>query len=128
LRLIQALADLGIYAERIAARLREERRWAQLVEAHRIVKLRDEERAAAILERHRLVRLGEEARIAASQEAQRRARLRAAVHSELQSEQQRFVRLLKEELAYQAMTEAQKAVERFEEQVVSWLNDDESGN
>jgi hypothetical protein len=122
------LTDLGIYAERIAARLRAERRWTQLLEAHRLVRLRDEERAGEILERQRLVRREEEGRIAASLGAQRRAGLRAVEYSELRNEQQRVVRLLKEELAYQAMTEAQKVVERFDEQVVSWLSADESGN
>jgi hypothetical protein len=34
--------------------------------------------------------------------------------------------LLKEELAFQSMTEERKAVERFEEQVVAWLSADDS--
>jgi hypothetical protein len=41
-------------------------------------------------------------------------------------EEQRLIRLLKEELVFQSITEQQKAVERFAEQVVSWLSADDS--
>jgi hypothetical protein len=109
-RLIQALADLGIYAEKIRARLREERRQAQLCDAQRLVRLRDDE-----------------LRFAVSLRAQRRARSGELERPALTIEQQRFVRLLKEELAFQAMTEQQKALEQFAEQVVSWLSADDSG-
>jgi hypothetical protein len=111
-RLIQALSDLGIYAERIGARLRDERRWAQLLEAHRLVRLRDEERAARIRIQQRHAHLPQEGWVE---------------RSALLIERRRFIRLLKEELAFQSMTEQQKAVERFEEQVVSWLVGDDDG-
>jgi hypothetical protein len=111
-RLIQALSDLGIYAERIGARLREERTWARLLEAHRLVGLRDEEQAGQILEQARRLGLQEQ---------------RSVERSALRIEHQRFVRLLREELAFQSMTEHQKAADRFEEQVVSWLAGDDPG-
>jgi hypothetical protein len=120
-RLIQALTDLGIYAERIAARLREEQRWAQLLEARRLVRLRDEERAGQILEEQGLARSQEEPTAVAAREAQRLAWLREEERSAFLIEQRRFILLLKEELAFESMTDEQKAAERLEEQVVYWL-------
>jgi hypothetical protein len=121
------LTDLGIYAERIASRLREEQRWGQLLEARRLVKLCEEEQAKQSLEKLEIARFQESRRITASLKAQRGTRLRQEEHSALRTEQQRFIVLLKEELAFQSMTGEQRANERLEELIVSWLSGDESG-
>jgi len=126
-RLIQALNDLGIYAERIVARIREEQRFAQLLEARRLVRLRDEEHAGQILEEQRLARLHEERTGAGPLEAPRVAGLRDEERYASLIEQRRFILLLKEELAFESMTDEQKAAERLEEQIVDWLSADESG-
>jgi hypothetical protein len=122
-RLLQALDDLGLYAERIVARLREERRRAQLLDAHRLVGLRDEERARELVEAHRLARLQEERRALASREARLREEERAA----LSVEHHQFLLLLKEELAFQSMTDEQRTADRLEEQILLWLSSRETG-
>lgn len=63
----------------------------------------------------------EEQRSAGRLARQRLDRLLAEERSAHELEQRRFVLLLKEEIAFASMTEAQKAADRFEEQVVSWL-------
>jgi hypothetical protein len=122
-RLLQALDDLGLYAERIVARLREERGRARLLEAHRLVWLREEERARELLDAHRLARLQEERRALAAREARLREEQRAA----LSVEHRQFLLLLKEELAFQSMTEDERAADRLEEQIVLWLSSGETG-
>lgn len=43
-------------------------------------------------------------------------------HPGLSIERMRFVLLLKEELAYESMTEEQRAADRLEDQIVSWMS------
>jgi hypothetical protein len=126
-RLIQALNALGIYAERTAARLREEQWWARLLVERSLARLREEERARQILEAQRLARLQEERKAAAFLEAQRLVQSRQEERSASLIEQRRFVLLLKEELAFESMTEEQKAAGWLEEQIVFWLSSDECG-
>jgi hypothetical protein len=103
-RVIQALSGLGLYANRIAARMRAEQRAARLLEAQRLAHFLEAWRAAARLEAQRLTAAREEER------------------AELLVVQRRFIRLLEEELAFQSMTDEQKAVERLEEQIVAWVS------
>ena len=42
-------------------------------------------------------------------------------------EHRQFVRLLEEELAFEMMTEEQRAADRLEEEIVSWLTAGEAG-
>lgn len=105
LRLIEVLHDLGLYR--------------QLLDAQR----RERELAAERLEAQRLARAVEARRLA----RERQGRHLAKEHLAHKLERRRFVLLLVEEIAYRSMTEEQKAVERFEERVASWLTGEETG-
>jgi hypothetical protein len=127
-RLIQVVRHLGIYEVRIAARLREEQRTARLLEERRLARLREEPRATRSLEERKLARLHVESRAARVFEARNLARSWGEERAALSIEQRRFVLLLKEELTFESMTEDQRSTERLEEQIVSWLMADDSGD
>jgi hypothetical protein len=109
-RLILVLRHLGFYHTRIEARYRDEQRLEIFLEQLRSEQLEEEQQAA---------RLSEERRLAQRVEEREATRLR---------EEWRVARLLKDKLAYEAMSEEQKAAWRLEEQIVSWLaaNDSEA--
>ncbi|MDR3638348.1 MAG: hypothetical protein P4L84_31385 [Isosphaeraceae bacterium] len=120
-RLIGLIRRLGVYNERISAWMRaerqlderlEEQRAARLKELQRIVKVRDEARAA---------RLRTVQRLAWHVRRQRLSRLWEHERAALALEQRGFVLILKEELAWQAMTPEQAMADRMEEQVIGWL-------
>jgi hypothetical protein len=108
-RLIQVLRHLGLYGEKVAARLRHEREMAQTLEMERMTRLREEREAARQHEISRAARLDKE---------ERSARL---------AEDRRAARLLKEGMAYESMSEEQQAARRLEDEIASWLTSGEAG-
>jgi hypothetical protein len=102
-RLIQVLRHLGLYRERIEARLRDEREMAQALEMEKQIQLHEEREA---------VQRDEQARHARLHEEEQSARL---------AEGLRAARLLREEMAYESMSEEQRAVWRLEDEILAWL-------
>jgi hypothetical protein len=102
-RLIQVLLHLGVYNEKIASRLCDERESDRALELDRLVQLQEEREAA---------RRQEEARATRFHEEKQSARL---------AEELKAARLLREEIAYQSMSEEQQAAWRLEAEIVSWL-------
>jgi hypothetical protein len=102
-RLLQLLRHLGLCREEIEARLREEQEVALALERERQLVLLAEEAAA---------RMAEEWRLAGWLEECEAARI---------VEERRAAQLLREKAAFEAMTPAQQAAWRAEEEIVSWL-------
>lgn len=118
-RLVQALRQMGIVVERTAAKLREEQLPAHLRAERKRARIRADERAGELVKAVRRSRL--QAKAAAIQKAQRLAQTLEEERAALQAEQRRFALMLKEELTFETMSEAQQAAVRLEDQVVSWL-------
>ena len=102
-RLIQVWRELGLYRDRIEARLRDEREMSRALEMERLIQLR-EEREAVLRD-----------------EQARQARLHEEVQSARLAEGLRAARLLREEMTYESMSEEQRAVRRLEDEILAWL-------
>jgi hypothetical protein len=125
-RLIQVLRHLGFYREGIEARLRDEREIVLLVERRRLERAREEQEVALRAEELRIARLEEEREAARLAESSRVAQLKEREQLARAIEERRVARLVREQIAYQAMTDDQKAAWRLEEEIVSWVSVDEA--
>ena len=119
-RLARLICSLGLYDDRIAARIQGEKSLAERLEAVRAA----EQRHADARARERARQAREAQWFAWQIRRQRLARLWAQERAALEREQREFVLLLKEELAQRAMSPDQEEAYRLEEQVVAWLTTD----
>ena len=109
-RLVQVLRHLGLYRDRIEARLREEREAVSLLEKERLRRISLEQEAHLRSEERTAARLAEEA-----------ARVRETGELARLVEERRTARLFKEHREFEAMTDEQRSARRLEEEIVSWL-------
>ncbi len=131
-RCLEALRRSGLYAERIAARRREEERLTKLAEE------REHSRLLAVQEAERLVfeerrwRLEAEPNTAREREAIGVAAFRESARrfdqdrrerelADLERERREFVLLLSEHIRSAGMTDQQKEADLWAEEIASWL-------
>lgn len=119
------LRHLRLYEAQIAARLRVEQHEDAVVAQHNAARLAAQQREAEQREERKAARRREDERFARRLRCQRLARLWQRERQELQRERLEFVLLLKEALADQTMTNAQREADQMAEQIVAWLTDEE---
>src|SRR4051812_28109071 len=108
-RLVEVLRVLGLYRDRIEARLRPEREMDLLLEGRRLERDREEREVARRLEERRVARLAEEQEIARHLETLRAARLLEQERFARMVEERRAAGLVNEKLAYESMSEEQRS-------------------